>query len=98
MTKSILNSILVILLFLVTTCQMVPHTPPSGRRPATPTTMKKHHEDEVDLTKEQISKIGLTLGSFTDKNLQSTLKVTGKLKLFAPTRSQRKLHSGRVVW
>ncbi len=42
---------------------------------------EEHPEDEVALTKEQIQKVGLKLGSFESKNLQSTLKVSGKLEL-----------------
>ena len=42
---------------------------------------QEQHDDEVGLTKEQIQKIGLKLGSFENKNLQSTLKVSGKLEL-----------------
>ena len=37
--------------------------------------------EEVGLTNMQIKKIGLTLGTFENKNLQSTLKVSGKLEL-----------------
>ena len=38
-------------------------------------------EDEVELTKEQIQKIGLKYGTFENRNLQSTLKVNGLLEL-----------------
>ena len=37
--------------------------------------------DEVELTKEQIQKIGLKYGTFENRNLQSTLKVNGLLEL-----------------
>ncbi len=37
--------------------------------------------DEVVLTKAQIQKVGLTMGTFENKNLQATLKVNGKLEL-----------------
>lgn len=39
------------------------------------------HEEEVELTKEQIQKIGLKYGTFQDRNLRSTLKVNGLLEL-----------------
>ncbi len=42
---------------------------------------EEHHDDEVALTKEQIQKVGLTIGTFENKNLQSTLKVNGQLEL-----------------
>lgn len=45
------------------------------------TAMDEEHGEEVGLTKEQIQKIGLKLGTFENKNLQSTLKVSGKLEL-----------------
>ena len=45
------------------------------------TSQMEHHDDEVGLTHEQIKKVGLKLGSFVNKNLQSTLKVSGKLEL-----------------
>ena len=42
---------------------------------------EEEHGDEVALTKEQIQKVGIEVGAFENKNLQSTLKVNGKLEL-----------------
>ena len=42
---------------------------------------EEESDDEVGLTQEQMEKINLQLGSFEQKNLRSTLKVSGKLEL-----------------
>ena len=44
-------------------------------------TAEEEGGDEVELTKEQIQKIGLKYGTFENRNLQSTLKVNGLLEL-----------------
>ena len=84
MQNSIMKSITgsFIILFVISGCNNAPKTetvhPEDMHQDEA---LMEHHDDEVGLTHEQIKKVGLELGSFVNKNLQSTLKVNGKLEL-----------------
>jgi cobalt-zinc-cadmium efflux system membrane fusion protein len=70
-----------LILFLIGGCQSNDQHDHSQEEHQDEPMAEEHHDDEVGLTKEQIQKIGLELGTFENKNLQSTLKVSGKLEL-----------------
>ena len=60
---------------------------------------EEHHDDEVALTPEQIQKVGLKMGTFENKNLQSTIKVNGQLELPPQNKaSVSSIASGKVTY
>ena len=79
-------------------CQQAEKHPHNHEEPEPAGMDEDHHDDEVALTKEQIQKVGLKLGTFENKNLQSTLKVNGLLELPPQNKaSVSPLTEGKVI-
>ncbi len=86
---TLMNLIVLVVLFLFSSCDTNDASDNhEGHDHETETSEEDDHmdheeggSDEVELTKEQIQKVGLKYGTFENRNLQSTLKVNGLLEL-----------------